>query len=412
MPFVIPVVIAIGSAVAAAVSAVAVVVATVVSTIAAALAAIGSVIAGAVSGIVGGIATAISDIAIGFSVYSEGIWAIADFAGTSFFTQVGAYAAALTTSFGSFLEAIHFKTLLAINNIAYLVSKDYREMMSGIYSKMGEVSYALGYSADFLNLVIRDARAVVLDVAAMTGKKYDVAEVTWLNQFQGYLKVFSDQAHTYTKNPAAVFADIDRWLVKPAIDTKAGAMQTVYGSMESTIAGLKATIESVDKFRKDLGKLASDLPGTIRDHVKPMIDGIFKTWDDWIRTDYKPSLKLMDGVINALGIQQTTQASKHYDLLRRLKRPGDYVREIDGFPKDEREDQEQKISEVTLAPWIREGNILRPQRDRELTEIRERYLAAPGERIPPAWEISVMVFPLYLEKPEYEKRNTWFVGEY
>ena len=412
MPFVIPVLIAVGAAVASAVAAVAVVVATVVSTIAAALAAIGSVIAGAVSAVVGGIATAIGDIAIGFSVYSEGIWAIADFAGTSFFTQVGAYAAALTTSFGSFLETIHFKTLLAVNNIAYLVSEDYRAMMSNVYSKMGEVSYALGYSADFLNLVIRDARAVVLDVGAMTGKKYDVGEVTWLKSFQDYLKVFSDQAHKYEKNPAAVFADIDRVLVKPAIDTKAGAMQTVYGSIESTIGGLKATVESVDKFRKDLGKLVSDLPHQIRDQVKPMIDGVFKYWDDWIRVDYKPTLKVMDGVINALGFQQAADRSKHYDLLKRLSRPGDYLKEIDGLSQEDRKIQEREISEIAFRTSAEES-----EKWAKLTQIRIRELKLSGEalrepRERPSWEIFEVETPERPAGAPVEPRETWFVGEF
>lgn len=412
MPFVIPVAVAIAASVAAAAAAVAAVVATVVTAVAAAVAAAATWVWGAVTVAYAAVSTAVADLALGYSTYALGTSTLVDYVGTSLFTQIGAYASSLVSTFGGFLEAIHFKTILAIHQIASVVSDDYRAMWVNVYSEMGKISYALGYSADFLNIIIRDSRNVVLDASAMMGQKYDLAEITWMKSFQDYIKVFSDQAKAYTKNPAAVFYDIDKMLTKPAVDNKAAIMQTVYSTIESTIKFTKAVVDQTDKLRIDLGKLISDLPEQIRGEVKPLFDRVTKDFADWVQGTYKPSLKVLDSVISTLGIKQDVAAASARELAARLKKPGDYLREIDKLPRAEREDQEGKITEITLRPWVYEAGVFREITDAAIAERQEsiRRLEAPTERA--AWAIPELEAPERPAATPVEPRKTWFVGDF
>ncbi|GAI32621.1 unnamed protein product, partial [marine sediment metagenome] len=114
------------------------------------------------------------------------------------YMEIGAYAlgefvASIGICMGSFLDAIHFTTLLQVHQIAYILSGDYREMMSHVYNEIAEVSGALGLGSGYLILLHRNARNVILDVSGMMGRSYDVAEITWLQQYSDYLKKFNER---------------------------------------------------------------------------------------------------------------------------------------------------------------------------------------------------------------------------
>jgi len=412
MPFVIPVAAAIGAAVASAATAVAAVVATAATVIASAAAAAAAWVWSGITAAYAFVAEAVADISFGWSVAGEVYAGTTSLAGTSLFTQVAAYAHVLVLSFGGFLEAIHFTTLLTIHEIAYIVSDDYRAMWSKVYSEFGEISYALGYSADFLNIIIRDSRNVVLDAAAMMGQSYDLAEVTWIKSFQGYLKIFSDQASKYTKNPAAVFYDIDRMLTKPAVDNKAGIMQMTFQTIDSAIKFVRTGIEQTDKLRVDLGKLISDLPHQIRDEIKPWFDKVTKDFADWIQTEYRPSLKAIDGIINVLERRQEVQHKNTSDLVNRLRHPGDYLKEIDTFSENERRRQEREVSEIAFRASAEESAKWRSAAEEQAVELQEtgRRLRAPSER--PSWEIYEVETPERPAGAPVEPRETWFVGDF
>jgi hypothetical protein len=412
MAEVIAIAVGIGTAVVSAATAVAAVVATVASVVASAVATAAAWIWSAVTVIYTAVAEAVVDFVAGFEFTATAGFQGLSVAGESFFVQVGAYVGSVVYYVGAFLEAIHFSTILTIHEIAYIVSDDYRAMWSKVYSEMGEISYALGYSADFLNIIIRDSRNVVLDASAMMGQKYDLAEVTWVKSFQSYLKVFSDQASKYTKNPGAVFYDIDRMLTKPAVDNKAGIMQTVFVAIDSTVKFTKATVDQVEKLRVDTGKLIADLPGDIRNTVKPWLDDILKGWDKWIREDYKPSLKVLDATIKALDIETGVNAARQKDLANRLKKPGDYLREIDRLPKDEREDQERKITDITLRAWEDEAAYWSAISGKSIQETLEMKRAMAEERERVEWEIPEIETPERPASAPVEPRVTWFVGDF
>lgn len=412
MAEVIAIAVGIGAAVASAATAVAAVVATVATAIASVVVTVATWVWSGITIIYTAVAEAVADFAAGFAFTAEAGFQGLSVAGESFFLQLGAYAGSLVFYFGAFLEAIHFSTLLTIHEIAYICSEDYRAMWSKVYEEMGQISYALGYSADFLNIIIRDSRNVVLDASAMMGQKYDLAEVVWIKSFQSYLKVFSDQASKYTKNPATIFFDLDKMLTKPAIDNKAGIMQTVYTTIDATIKFTKGAVEEVDKLRVDLGSLVSHLPGSIRDTVKPMLDKIAKDWDEWIRSDYKPSLKLMDGVIKSIGIEQGKNTAKNKALVDKLKKPGTYLKEIYNLPSYEWPSEEKAVTEIALKPFEEEAYYWKAITNKSIQESTEARKIAFAEREKVEWEISEIEVPERPASTSVEPRNTWFVGDF
>lgn len=412
MAEVVAIAIAVGTAVASAATAVAAVVATVATVVASAVATAAAWIWSAVTVVYTAVAEVVADFTAGFAFTAEAGFQGLSVAGESFFLQVGAYVGSVVYYVGAFLEAIHFSTILTIHEIAYIVSDDYRAMWVKVYDELGSVSYALGYSADFLNIIIRDSRNVVLDASAMMGQKYDLAEVTWIKSFQSYLKVFSAQATKYTKNPGAVFFDIDRMLTKPAVDNKAGIMQTVYTAIDSTVKFTKAAVDEVDKLRVDLGSLASHLPGSIRDTVKPMLDKIAKDWDEWIRSDYRPSLKLLDGVIKSIEIEQGVNSAKNKALGDKLRKPGTYLKGIYDLPSYEWPSEEKAVSEIALKPFEEEAYYWSAITNKSIQESTEMRKMAFAEREKVEWEIPEIEVPERPASTPVEPRKTWSVGDY
>jgi len=89
-------------------------------------------------------------------------------AATALYLETSTQVNAIKASYNMFLEAIHYDTLLKIHEIAYIVSGDYRVQVNKIYGRIAEVSEALGLGAQFINLALRNARAITLDAVSYT----------------------------------------------------------------------------------------------------------------------------------------------------------------------------------------------------------------------------------------------------
>ena len=403
---------AIASAITSAATAVAAVVTTISTAVASAVVAAATAVASVVSSIVSAIGVAISDFYIGLTTYLEGIFVLADYAGTSFMTQLGAYVGAIYSTFTGFLAAIHFKTILAIHEIVYLVSEDYREMWQGVYREIANVSNALGFTSEFLYLTLRDARTLVLDVSSTMGRKYDLAEITWLQEMNKFFKDFSTVAKTYQNNPSQLFWDIDQKIIRPSIDTKGDVSQMVLSTVDSAIRVAKEAVDDISRIRYDIGSLISHLPSQIRDEIKPAIDKVLKQWDDWIKEDYKPIMTGLTKVTDHLQYNQRAITVTLSDVVSRLLRPGDFLREIYRGTPDEARDQQKKIADISKSEFIEESQdwYARHRTERkeyeEEVRIREIELPSPpivkGERV----EIEGETIPPMIP------RKGWFVGDY
>jgi len=128
--------------------------------------AIYSTVAGTIAGLIEGIGLISTGTAI-TALDTIGALTVSSVATAS---AISSFISAIAVSFGAFLEAIHFKTLLAIHEIAYLLSDEYRLMLASITQDIMEYSESLGMGSTFVLLGIQNVRTLVLDVSSMLGR--------------------------------------------------------------------------------------------------------------------------------------------------------------------------------------------------------------------------------------------------
>jgi hypothetical protein len=274
------------------------------------LAAIGTYIAAGVGAVVS-------------TVASIGVWVASEVAGmvTSIGSWIGSHVAPILEftedfvrgvvyDFEHLLAAIHFKEIMAVNSMAMMVSSDYREMMNKVYGALGEYSKALGYSAEFISLALRNTRNLILDVSSSLGHKYDLADANWLSSLSAFLNKAQYLGDTYAKHPERLFADLENDIERHYVDAKGGFMQGFIGTVDNVVNGLSAAATTISRIDTDLSNLIRDLPETIRRHIGPEIVGVLNTVNSYIRMDVLP----------ALGNINTTLAN--------------YKTDIDGLKKD------------------------------------------------------------------------------
>lgn len=306
--------------------------------------------------------------------------------------------------YASFLAAISWTTVLAVHNIAYLLSKDYRNMINNLYQQIGQVSQAIGLGAESLYLFFQNARTLVIDASTSLGQRYDLASISYLQSFSNYLKTIKGDMSIYAKNPGQLIQDIAQYLEKPAQDAKAEAMQVVYGSIQALSGFVNDTLKTTKTLEQDLLRLTADLPESIRRYVKPITDKLDKDLNDFVKLVYLPAKGVMDGALKSFGQEQDAQKERIHGITQRIARPGQYLKEIDDLPTGDRMADESAISEIAFRPAITELSgfeeiVFANTQDSKLEEetaLEERPVIdlSPGKvSVPSVWE-EVKVEPL------------------
>jgi len=322
------------------------------------------------------------------------------------------FAGSLALTFRAFLTAIHFDTLVGVHKIAFLVSEDYRNVMRQVYGEITKVSEALGYGPYFLTLALQNTRNLVLDVSTSMGMRYDLAEVSWLATFQGYMKNFAGAAYKYSNNPEALFFDLSRWVERDALDRKGVFIEGLVRTVEKTTEAVAGAIEQVVVIRDDLSKLVLDLPEAIRSQVEPVIMPYIEKFDTFIIDTYDPYKRELEGIIAKIESLQGSQRSRLTDIVDRLKKPADYLLEIDKLEDWEREEQELKIDYIASSYHRRQlagvSEVVKPidAELRKIAEVKTRplELAFMG--------VEEVTAPIPIPIGEIDPAKTWFVGEY
>lgn len=256
--------------------------------------------------------------------------------------------------YASFLSAISWTTVLAVHNIAYLLSKDYRDMINGLYQQIGQVSQAIGLGAESLYLFFQNARTLVIDASTSLGQRYDLASVSWLSSFSGYLKTIKGDMSIYAKNPGQLIQDLAQYLEKPAQDAKAEGMQVVYGSIQAISGFVNDALQTTKKLEQDVLRLTADLPESIRRYVKPITDKLDKDLNDFVKLVYLPAKLALDGALKGFGLEQDAQKERIHGITQRIARPGQYLKEVDALPDEERSADENDIGEIAMRASFRE----------------------------------------------------------
>jgi hypothetical protein len=325
-------------------------------------------------------------------------------AGATGVSAAAIYAESFYAYYVSFLAAINFKAVMLVHNIAYLFSADYRKVLGQMYNQIGQVSMAIGLGAESLYLFFQNARALVIDGSTALGQRYDMANITWLATFSKYLKTIQGDMRKYTKDPASLIQDLMLYLEKPSQDAKAESMQVIYTSIEVLSGFVNTSLQTLKTLEKDVLRLVADLPESISRYVKPITDRLDKDLNDFVKLVYLPAKGVIDGALKSFGAEQDTQRVRISAITQRIARPGQYLREVDALPPDERFEDESAISEMATRPMIRElqgfEEIVwaetKPEKLEELTayEREEVEFPAPGKaQVPTVWE-EVKVEPL------------------
>jgi hypothetical protein len=367
------------------------------------------------AGIGGVYVSYISEVANVNALLAEGTAqavAAAQAAQTSFAFTVVSYVDAAYSSWQTIADMLHLKLAAQINQIAYLVSEDYRNAFDNVFKQISQVSSAMGWGALTLNLLLENSRTLVLDVSSSLGEGYDIGQIKWLNTLNGFLTEFNKNSNYYRDNPARFIDFIADGTYRPALDAKAGTVRSIFQGIETALGLIKVTAEDLTKLKNDTLKLVGDLPQVIRDQIMPGLTKITNEFDNFIKLTYDPALKKIDAAMAIFGVDLEAEKVKAQALVQRLLRPGKYLSEIKDLDAVTRQEDEDMVADIATAPLKRQAAALldtwkNPLLDgiKEIDLLENKPLPAPPdflklERVRAAKE------------EEIEKRESPFVGDY
>lgn len=387
----------------------------VASAVAAATIAVSSIITtvtSTIGNIVSSITSALSAKTLHTTVMIDGITVPIEVTEATLFTKLSAWAKAIKASFSAFLTAIHFDTIVTINEIAYLTSSSYRNMMERVYGKLGEFSAAIGRSTGFIETAIQLARKTSLEVSSFLGKSYDIAEIVWLKDFNKLLGKINDTSSLYAKNPSQIWTDIDELIVKPAIDAKAEAQITMFATVKSAIGMVKSLDDTLTTVQANFGAAVEELPAKWRNDVLPFVDKVsdeIKSWRDGI---FAPTIEVIDKVIDVIYTRTTEAKATMQEIAARLARGGNLLANIDNLPDEERIEQQGKISEVTSRLFRERSELWLKEVDKRTITLESILAAIKFELAPEFWavpELAGLVMPVGKQAKD---KKSWFVGDY
>ena len=99
-------------------------------------------------------------------------------------------------------------------------------------------------------------------------------------------------------------------------------------------------------------------------------------------------------------------------IIDRLKRPGDYLAEIDDMPVGMRRRQEDIVEDIATRGYRRKAEETGRGASREYQGFLKVLEALKKEYPPPPYEIVEAEAPLRPAGVPVKPRDTWFVGEY
>lgn len=328
------------------------------------------------------------------------------------YAGVKAFIASLALSFKSFLAAIQFDIWMGVHRIAYMVSADYRIMIGKVYSEISRVSYALGLGPWFLLHAFQNVRTLVLHTSAAFGREYDMAQAEWLSTSMEYLKVFQERAYKYKDNPYAFFYDMEQLVERPSIDAAGAGSAALFISIDKLVKGVESVVNTTVTIKDDLDRLVKQLPETIRAQIDPILDPYIKKFDTFKTESYDPTITRFNLIFDEVKRLQDTAKENVGRLVDRLKKPGDYISEIDSFDEADRWKQEDQVSDIATRPLGRDIEAIGPHVEVTSAELERIRIALEHVSLEP------LSMPYELPGPgrpagvPAKKHETWFIGDY
>jgi len=412
MPFLIPLAAVIASAIGAAIAAVAAAIGPIIIAVGSAIAAVAAVIGSIAATVISGVTTALTWTA-GY-VWAQIGWLSEWMAVKAkiVYTWFSGYVNSISTTFREILKVIHFKTILQVHSIVYVVSPQYRAMMTKVYDAIGKASQALGLGAQFLTLAIQNTRNLVMDVSGMIGQKYDLAQVVWLGTLNKYLDHFNRNATKYMNNPEAVFWDLAELIERPAQDAKGAFQQSIISGVDTALDFAKVLADNFMRIGIDVETLYDDLPQFLKDRIPDPGDVFWDNLQGWMQEWYIPTVNRLDTEIAAWQGRLNEAQARTSSLVQDLRRPGTVMKAIDTLSPAERTQQENLIFEISNR---RLGDLIFDMAPMFAWEKQELEIAARVPIPPPIESAPLTYEPVTAHLTgvtPMTPRNTWFVGDF
>ncbi len=367
-----------------------------------------AIAAGTVSGLLEGFGFIGTDTALKIVGTASGMQVISDLIYTNI--SLGIHTA--SSLFKSFLEVIHYKTLIQIHQIAMLVSSDYRDMMAEVYKSIAKVSEALQVGSQFINLTLRNARNIVLDVSSMLGRRYDLGEVAWLTEMNKIFTAINAKALKLQINPYHLFEIIDSMVTEPALTTKASTMQNIFSGLDAVLTATDKFVAQISTLESDVSRFVHDLPDSINSNILPYINNLDNEVKSFKEDIYFPSIQKVSATLDILGSRIDKRKDEVDLVVGQLKKPGDLISHIENLGEDEREDQRSKMYVTVNKPLIESADVAGQVADTEVNHLESVVDALQSSEKPPE------ILSLEIEKPskvnlgQNDQSNSWNVGEY
>ncbi|MBA7601422.1 hypothetical protein ES703_08495 [subsurface metagenome] len=341
--------------------------------------------------------------------YTEG-WMISTFA--RFKLALTAFTDVMGAGFSAFLTAINYDALVGVHKIAELVSKDYRVIMSKVYGEITRVSEALGYGPYTLLLLTQNSKKLIQDVSSTFGMEWDLSEVQWLSTFQDYMTKFSGAAYRYRDNPEALLFDLSRWVERDALNAKGAFMAGLTQSVNEVLKDVENFVGDLVTIKEDINTLVMGLPEKISLQIGEAIEPYISKFDDFVTGTYDPYRRQIGMIVDTIQAHQTEIRDRANELRERLKKPADYLLEIDYLEDWERLDQERKIDDLSSRYYkraiggIREAVVPINMEMKRISEIVTR----PLELV--FMGVEEVTAPVPTPIGEIDPSKTWFVGDF
>ncbi len=314
--------------------------------------------------------------------------------------------------FSGFMDAIHFRTIMAIHRIAYMTSEAYRGVFLDISEAISRVSTQLGLPAYYIQNALENARIVVHDLGATLGQSWDLSEITWLNTMNDFLETIKDKTDLYSRKPAALLWDIYQKIYKPAYDTKASAARVVFDTLDKNIHAIDEIIKDIDKVGKSFSTLVLELPEVVRREIEPTVRPILNAWKSDIRSDYLAKFSTFKDLIGYNAAALKSSKDQLYLLAHKLAFPGDLLEGVDELSPTSRKLQEYKIAQVANRAYQEYQDTVAKEYG-ETTEAMAHKLRHPlAPTTPPPWYLPEIEGAIAPPGMLAQTRRSWFVGDF
>lgn len=393
--------VSVSSVIASAVAAVTTVLATIITTV-----------TSTIGSITSGITSAFSGEVLHTTVIVDGMVIPIEVVDATIFAKLSAWINVVKANFSAFLTAIHFETIIRVNEIGYITSSSYRNMMAKVYKKFGEFSEAIGRETGFIETAIQVARKTSLEVSSFLGKSYDLSEVVWLKDFNNLLSRIKKTAGIYANNPSQIWEDIDELIIKPAIDAKAKAQITMFATVKNLTGMLKKADTMLTTVQANFGAVVNELPAKWRQDLIPIVENVEDDIRHWRDKIFAPTIETLDKVIDVVYARTSETRQNMQEIAARLAKGGDILAEIDKLPDIERVEQEYLIAGLSSRITRKRGSIFEAVVDENYQTLESILAAVKFDTPPELWfvpEKSALATPI---GKQAANRKTWFVGDY